>query len=203
MNNKRYYNFTCVIYEDDPRFQEQYVNLKMNYDCIYIRHDKDTYDEDVYDDNKNIIHSAGDTKKPHYHFVIKCKSNKTISSIAKTCDIDDYMIEPIKRSFDGALRYLVHYGCDNKYQYSVDDVESLQEYLIVRFRKKVLEHISEEEQTERIEDYLKNATQRVKLSQLGAYARHIGQWSCFRRNMSYFKAVLDEYNSRFSFYESR
>ncbi len=199
MNNKRYYSFTCILYEDDKRFQEQFVNLKMNYDCIYIRHDKDLYDEDLFDEDMKLIHSAGETKKPHYHFVIRCKNGKTISSIAKTCNIDDHMIEPVKRSFDGALRYLIHYGNDKKYQYSPDEVESLQEDLLIRFRQKVLEHVSEEEQTEKIEDFLKNSTQRVKLSQLGAYARHIGQWSCFRRNMSYFKAVLDEYNSRYDY----
>ena len=190
---------TCILYEDDKRFQEQFVNLKMNYDCIYIRHDKDLYDEDLFDEDMKLIHSAGETKKPHYHFVIRCKNGKTISSIAKTCNIDDHMIEPVKRSFDGALRYLIHYGNDKKYQYSPDEVESLQEDLLIRFRQKVLEHVSEEEQTEKIEDFLKNSTQRVKLSQLGAYARHIGQWSCFRRNMSYFKAVLDEYNSRYDY----
>lgn len=197
MNNKRFYNFTCVIYEDDKRFNEQFVNLKMNYDCIYIRHDKDLYDEDLYDDEKNLIHQAGDTKKPHYHFVIKLKNAKTISAIANACNIDEHMIEPVKRSFDGALRYLIHYNYDNKYQYSPDEVESLNEKLLVKFKKLIYDDMSEEEQTEKIEDFLKNATQRVKLSQLGAYARHIGQWSCFRRNMSYFKAVLDEYNRKF------
>lgn len=201
MNNKRFYNFTCVIYEDDERFQEQFVNLKMNYNCIYIRHDKDLFDEDIYDEEKKLIHSSGETKKPHYHFVIKCKSAKTISSISKKCNIDDHMIEPIKRSFNGALKYLIHYGLDNKYQYSVDDVESLDINLLKRFRKLIYDDVSEEEQTERIEDYLKSATQRVKLSQLGAFARNIGMWSVFRRNLGYFKAVLDEYNSRYDYKE--
>lgn len=201
MNNKRFYNFTCVIYEDDKRFQEQFVALKMNYDCIYIRHDKDLFDEDLYDEKMNLLHSAGEQKKPHYHFVIKCKNAKTISSIAKICNIDEHMIEPIKRSFNGALKYLIHYGCDNKYQYSVDEVESLNINLIKRFRKLIFDDISEEEQTEKIEDFLKNSTQRVKMSQLGAYARNIGLWNVFRRNLSYYKSVLDEYNSRFDYNE--
>lgn len=199
MNNKRFYNFTCVIYEDDERFNEQFINLKMNYDCLYIRHDKDLWEDDVFDENNKIIHQAGDEKKPHYHFFIKCKNAKTISSISKACNIDEHMIEPIKRSVNGAMRYLIHRGYDNKYQYSADDVESLNEKLLCKFRKLIYDDIPEEEQTQKLEDFLKNSTTRVKLSQLGAYARHIGQWSCFRRNMSYYKAVLDEYNSRFPY----
>lgn len=201
MKNKRFYNFTCVIYEDDERFQEQYVNLRMNYECIYIRHDKDLFEEDAFDENMNLLHSAGDLKKPHYHFVIKCKNAKTISSIAKICNMDEHMIEPIKKSVNGALKYLIHYGYDNKYQYSVDEVESLDINLLKRFRKLIFDNASEEEQTDKIEDFLRNATKRVTLTQLGAYARNIAMWSVFRRNLGYYKAVLDEYNSRYGYYE--
>lgn len=189
MKDKRFYNFILVIYEDDELFQQQFANLQINYKSIYIRHDKDIDEE------------TGETKKPHYHFIIKLKNAKTISAISKETYVAEHMIEPVKKSFDGSLRYLIHFNNDNKYQYDLSEVRCLDDKLMARFIKAVNVELSEEEKVERIEEFIHNTHAHVELRHLGAYVRKINKWDAFRRNMTYFKAILDEHNAKFTRYK--
>lgn len=184
MNNKRFYNFLLVIYEDDVNFKQQYSNLVVNYSSIYICHDKDVDEE-------------GELKKKHYHFIVKLKNAKTISALSKETLVGENMIEPIKKSFDGSLRYLIHYGRDDKYQYSADDVKSMDDELYRRFLKAVNNDMSEEEKVESIEEYIDKSGCYLTLKQLGSYVRKINKWDAFRRNMTYFRAILEEHNRKF------
>ena len=184
MNNKRFYNFILVIYEDDELFKQQFANLQINYSSIYICHDKDVDEE-------------GELKKKHYHFIVKLKNAKTISALSKDTLVSENMIEPIKKSFDGSLRYLIHFGRDDKYQYSVDEVKSLDDSLYRRFLKAVNIDMSEEDKVASIEEFIDNSGCYLTLKQLGAYVRKINKWDAFRRNITYFRAILDEHNRKF------
>lgn len=184
MNNKRFYNFIVVIYEDDEDFKQQYANLTINFRSIWIRHDKDVDEE-------------GNDKKPHYHFIVKLKNAKTISSFAKDILVSPNMIEPVKKSFDGSLRYLVHFGYDDKYQYDPLEVKSFDDKLLNRFNKCLNLEISEEDKVESIEEFIHNSGNYVEMNHLGAYVRKIGKWDAFRRNMTYFKIILEEHNAKF------
>lgn len=187
MNNKRFYNFILIIYEDDKDFKTQFANLRINYSSIFIRHDKD-------------IDEEGNLKKPHYHFVIKLKNAKTISALAKDTLVEENLIEPVKKSFDGVLRYLIHYKCDDKYQYNSSDVISLDDDLLQRFNKAIEVQMSEEDKVQSIEDFIDSSGCYLELRQVGAYVRKINKWDAFRRNITYFKAILDEHNRKFTIY---
>lgn len=187
MKNKRFYNFIFVIYEDDKDFKIQFANLSINYKSIYIRHDQDVDDE-------------GNLKKPHYHFIIKLKNAMTISAISKQTLVDENMIEPVKKSFDGSLRYLIHFGRDDKYQYTPEDVHSLDDDLYARFMKSVNKELSEEEKVESIEEFLNEHDCVVEMQSLGAHVRKKGTWDAFRRNYQYFKTILEEHNNKFRRY---
>ena len=126
--DKRNYNYLCVIYEDDKDFDTQMFNLLQENEVIYIRHDKDVTEE-------------GEEKKPHYHFVIKLKTACTLSALSKRLGIAENMIEPIKKSFNGSLKYLIHFKDDNKYNYDMDDVKSNSEKLLKRFKELVSDEI--------------------------------------------------------------
>ena len=166
-------------------FQQQFANLQINYKSIFIRHDKDVDEE------------TGELKKPHYHFIIKLKNAKSISAISKETFVAEHMIEPVKKSFDGSLRYLIHFGLDNKYQYDANEVRCLDDKLMARFIKAVNVELSEEEKVEQIEEFIHNSGCYVELKCLGAHVRKINKWDAFRRNMTYFKAILDEHNRKF------
>lgn len=191
MNNKRFYKFIAVIYEDDKDFKTQFANLQINYSSIYILHDKDVDEE------------TGELKKPHYHFIICLKNAKTISAISRETGINDNMIEPIKKSYPGALRYLIHFKDEFKYNYSKDEVHSLDDKLLKDFYKYVDEDVSEEDKTEEIETFIDSSSTYVSISCLGKYVRTINRWDVFRRNITYFKMILDEHNRKFINYDYR
>ena len=187
MNNKRFYNFTLVIYEDDSAFDTQMFNLAQETSIIYIRHDKDIDDE-------------GNDKKPHYHFVLKLKNACTISALSKRVGVSENMIEPVKKSMNGCLRYLVHYGNDDKFQYNPEDVKSNDDKLLRKFLDLVTKDTPEADKVESIEDYILNYDkgQYIEWPILGRYVRKINMWDAFRRNAWYFSKLVDSHNARVS-----
>lgn len=187
MKNERFYNFMVEIYRDDFQFAEQINALLQENEVIYIEHDKD-------------IDEQGEIKKPHYHFVVKLKNACTISALSKRVGVAENMIEPIKRSFNGALKYLIHYNCENKYQYEIEEVKSNSDKLLRKFQDLVSEEIPEVDKVISIQDYIDNSKGIVTLAQLGRYVQSINKWDAFRRNMVYFIRLIDEHNSRI--YES-
>lgn len=182
MDNKRFYSFNLVIYEDDEKFSEQMFSLLQEQDCIYIRHDKDVTDD-------------GDLKKAHYHFVLRLGNACTISALSKRVGVAENMIEPIKKSFNGALKYLIHYGYDNKFQYEQSEVKSNSDKLKQRFEDLVSKEIPEVDKVISIQDYIDSFNGPLTLSILGRYVQKINKWDAFRRNMSFFIRLVDEHNA--------
>lgn len=182
MKDKRFYNYLMVLYEDDACFKEQYKCLMAESDVIYIRHDKDIDEE------------TGELKKPHYHFVLKLKNACTLSALSKRVGVAENLIEPIKKSFNGSLKYLIHFGYDNKYQYSVDEVKSNSPQLKRRFEDLVNKDTPEVEKVIALQDYIDSCMTRITMSQLSRYAQKINQWDAFRRNYSLFRDLVAEHN---------
>ena len=187
MNNKRFYNFTLVIYEDDSEFDTQFFNLAQETSAIYIRHDRDIDDE-------------GNDKKPHYHFVLKLKNACTISALSKRVGVAENMIEPVKKSLNGCLKYLIHYGYDDKFQYRAEDVSSNDDKLLRKFLDLVTKDTPEADKVESIEDYILNFDkgQYIEWYILARYVRKINMWDAFRRNAWYFTKLVDSHNARVS-----
>lgn len=185
MENKRFYNFTLVIYEDDEKFDEQKEALLNEKDSIFCRHDQDVDDD-------------GNLKKPHFHYVLKLKNACTISALSKRVGVSENMIEPVKKSLNGCLKYLVHFGCDDKFQYDVSSVISNSDKLLRRFQDLVSKETSETEKVINIQDYIEQATDYVDLAFLGRYVQKINMWDAFRRNMMYFIKLVDNHNARIS-----
>ena len=185
MNNKRNYNYLCVIYEDDENFDSQMFELLQLNEVIYIRHDQDVNDD-------------GDLKKPHYHFVIKLKTACTLSALAKRVGVSENMIEPVKKSFNSSLKYLIHFKDDNKFNYDIDDVKSNSEKLLKRFKELVADEIPGGEHVMSIQDYIDSQTDYVKMRDLGRYANSIGVWNYFMRYYQYIRDIVSEHNGEIS-----
>ena len=183
--DKRNYNYLCVIYEDDKDFDTQMFNLLQENEVIYIRHDKDVTEE-------------GEEKKPHYHFVIKLKTACTLSALSKRLGIAENMIEPIKKSFNGSLKYLIHFKDDNKYNYDMDDVKSNSEKLLKRFKELVSDEIPGGDHVMSIQDYIDSQTDYIKMRDLGRYANSIGVWNYFMRYYQYIRDIVSEHNGEIS-----
>lgn len=183
MDNKRYYNFNLVIYEDDKRFKEQFKLIQEEKYAIWCKHDKDVDDE-------------GNLKKPHYHVILKLKTACTISALAKRINVDEHMIEMVKKSLNGCLKYLIHYGLDNKYQYDKKNVKSNSDKLKRRFEDLVTKDVPEVEKVISIQEYIESCNDYIDFGILGKYVQKINMWDAFRRNMTYFIKLVDSHNGK-------
>lgn len=102
--------FVAVLYPEDPTHAECMKKLETNgYNYAAILHDKDLQnDED-------------ETKKEHWHIVLRFKNAVYNTAIAKELGIAPNYLEAC-RDQDSALLYLVHYNKEDKYQYQYEEV---------------------------------------------------------------------------------
>ena len=100
--------FVGIFYplEDESHYNAIQLLENTKTDYVAIDHDSDT------DDN-------GKLKKTHTHIYIRFSNQKTLSSAAKILGIKPNYIEPC-RDTKKAMRYMVHLGCPDKYQYNWD-----------------------------------------------------------------------------------
>lgn len=196
MEKKRNYNYMFVLYEDDLNFDTQVFNVCQEVgEYCYIRHDKDIYDKDVLNEDGSIKYKAGDYKKPHVHYVLRLKNPSTPSALAKRVGIDENDVEIIKKSFNGALKYLIHFNMENKYQYEKEEVKGTDK-LLRKFLDLVSEDTSEVQKVSDIQDYIESFDDYVDLAILGRYVQKINMWDAFRRNMMYFCKIVDNHNAK-------
>lgn len=99
--------FCAVLYPEDTTHAAAIARLESGgYNFAGILHDKDV-DQD------------GNTKKPHWHLVIRFKNAVWNTAVAKELGIQLNYLEACK-NVDGALCYLVHFGNDDKFQYEYE-----------------------------------------------------------------------------------
>lgn len=194
--SKRAYSFALVIYEDDINFSKQYEALTNLKRAIWIKHDKDVYEDDVLDDDGKIVSHAGDLKKPHYHFVLHLKYACTITALANKVCCETRQIEFVKKSLNGYLRYLIHFNNDNKYQYGQDEVKSNDEDLKRKFENLISEDIPEVKRVEQIQDIIEGYSGYLELGILGKTVQKMNIWDAFRRNLTYFIKLVDLHNAK-------
>lgn len=106
-------NFVAVLYPEDETHAACIEKLKTGgYNFAAILHDRD-----VYEDGEN----KGETKKAHWHIVVRFKNAVWSTAISKELGIASNYLENC-RDVDSALLYLVHYHNPEKFQYEYEQV---------------------------------------------------------------------------------
>lgn len=116
---KKYWAFVLYL-ESAPENWKEILQLRGIPVCISPYHDKD-------------VNPDGTPKKPHYHIIL-CFPNTTTYNNVKS--ITDSLNQPIPISLDavnGYYRYLTHKDNPEKYQYSSEDIETLNGFSIDDF----------------------------------------------------------------------
>lgn len=116
---KKYWAFVLYL-ESAPSNWKEILQLRGIPVCISPYHDKD-------------VNPDGTPKKPHYHIIL-CFPNTTTYNNVKS--ITDSLNQPIPISLDavnGYYRYLTHKDNPEKYQYSPEDIETLNGFSIDDF----------------------------------------------------------------------
>ena len=105
--------FCAVLYPEDETHVAAIEKLKSGgYNFAAILHDKD-----VYEDGEH----KGETKKSHWHVVVRFKNAVWNTAIAKELGIQPNYLEACA-NVDSALLYLVHFGNEDKFQYEYEAV---------------------------------------------------------------------------------
>lgn len=180
--------FNLLLYPDNPKHNLAICELQTSkYLACGICHNNDCYDEDTE------THKAGDLKKSHFHFVVKFSNPRYKSGVAKELDIEERFVD-ITKNFKSSTRYLLHYGDDEKYQYSPDD-------LVGRLKSEVLKLLddkpSETQQALSIYDYIQSNSRFITKSELYLWACQNGYFSCYRRCYSVIIDILYEHNEKY------
>ncbi len=180
MKNERKYNYLGIIYEDDENFDNQLFNLAQEKEACWIRHDQDVKED-------------GELKKPHYHFVIKLKNPCTLSALAKRLDVNENMLEYVK-NVNSSLKYLIHYGDDNKFQYEPKEVDSNSDSFKNRFLDLVTKDIKESDKVLSIYEFINGVKKPINVNMLFKYVQKHNLWDAYRRNYAIIKDLTYQHN---------
>lgn len=173
--------FVAVLYPDDPSHTAAVEKLKSGgYNFAGILHDKD-----VYEDGEH----QGETKKAHWHIVVRFKNAVWNTAISKELGIAPNYLESCK-DVDSALLYLVHFGNEEKFQY---EYESVFGPLKVRLAT-LLAEPDEGSRVLSLVDIVENASGPMGYTELIKKAVAAGVYADLRRMGTLGVRMLDEHN---------
>ena len=179
MDKFRARNFNLVLYDEDETHRRALEYIEKNCDYAKILHDRDVNPD------------TGEIKKPHYHVVIRFQNAKWNTSLASDLGIGENYIEE-SRNLKRSLLYLIHYYDEDKFQYSVEDVEG-------SLKKRLLEIIKNDDKTEsekviELLNYIDDCDYEIDLSAFIRYVASIGYWDIFRRSPYVFEKYIIKHN---------
>ena len=115
------------LYEENINCADLLTILQNNdtLEYYFILHNKDTFDDDIFNENGELIHKKGELKKPHYHCFIGFKDydRKTSSIVKEYYKNLTLCIKPVL-SIKKSIQYLIHYNNKNKFQYDKNEIIS-------------------------------------------------------------------------------
>lgn len=131
MSEKRTRNWSTIIYprqseDDKTECPENWAGIlgELGLKCaVSPLHDRDVYSEDVKDKvTGELLHKAGDKKKPHRHVLIAFEGVKTRKQAEEVFERIGGVGAESVNSLYGMTRYLTHADNPEKAQYSSVDV---------------------------------------------------------------------------------
>lgn len=119
--NSRARSFALELYPEDESHCDVLDYIISYFDYAYILHDKDKFDDDVIDsETKEVIHKAGEVKKPHWHVIICFKNQRSVQSLK-----DELRLSHIETcNFYAYTRYLIHLDSPQKFQYERGEIHT-------------------------------------------------------------------------------
>lgn len=189
LENFRKRNFAMVLYPEDERHM---AALKLLQDGGYkyaaILHDKDTYT--VHDEVEEAL--VGTPKKPHYHVLLKFPNDRWRNAMATELGIAPNYIKACVSS-DGALRYLVHNGFPEKYQYPLTDVIGP----LAAELEKLIDGKTEDERILEIVESITSKEHFVRYTDILIESCKAGRYGELRRLGNGVKWLIEEHNAEF------
>ncbi len=105
------------------------------------------------------------------------------------------MLEYVK-NVNSSLKYLIHYGDDNKYQYDPNEVASNSDKLRNRFLELVTKDIKEPDKMLSIYEFIQNCNEIIDFNILFRYVQKHNLWDAYRRNYTIIKDLVHLRNGK-------
>lgn len=115
--DERTRNWTIIVYEDSaPKNWREILRGLHIQVFISPYHDRD-------------VRANGEPKKPHWHVILCFKGKKSIAQIQEISDrLSGTKVlweECAVGDLDGMVRYLIHFDDADKFQYDINDIETM------------------------------------------------------------------------------
>lgn len=189
LENFRKRNFAMLLYPED---ESHMAALKLLQDGGYkyaaILHDRDVYS--VHDEVAAEL--VGTPKKPHYHVVLRFPNDRWRTAMATELGIAPNYIKACV-CFDGALRYLIHNGYPEKYQYALSDVFGP----LASELEKVVTDKTEDERVLELVESITSTRGVITYTAMLIDACKAGRYGDFRRLGNGVKWLIDEHNAKY------
>lgn len=191
--NSRSRSFALELYPEDSIHCDILDYIMTYFEYAYILHDKDKYADDVIDDDsKEVLHKAGDLKKPHWHVIICFKNPRSVNSIMEELKLSH--VETC--NFYAYSRYLIHKDSPQKYQYSREDIHTNMQLRIDNALER--DYNSQEQDTRILLKFIfENQNQSfISFRQLTEYAMEHDCLLDLKRNTFFYKQFCDDFGFR-------
>lgn len=189
-NIDRSRSFAFELYPEDDKHCDILDYIISYFDYAYILHDKDKFDDDIIDtETKEILHKAGDLKKPHWHVIICFKNPRSVKSIK-----DELRLEHVETcNFYAYSRYLIHKDSPQKYQYDQSEIHTNMQIRIDNALSRTFD--SKEQDTRILLKYLfeQGRESIITFKQLTQYAMENDCLLDLKRNTFFYKQFTDEW----------
>ena len=163
-----------LLYPDDPSHVQALERIKEDYDYAYILHEAEE-----------------ETKKPHWHVVIRFKNAQWNTALAKNLGISENYIRN-SSNLDKALQYLIHFNDVEKKQY---DISSVKGSLVDRLKTSINKSDrTEDEEASILIDYIVKSSKRITIAEFSRFCVDNGYWSTYRRGQNIFRLLIKERN---------
>lgn len=179
MENERSRLWLVLLYPEDPTHVNALEYIDRNLDYVGICHDRDVDDD-------------GNLKKAHFHVILKFPQARYRNAIVKELGIAPNYMEKMA-SWNKSARYLLHFGWDEKFQYSETDLIGPLAPTVLK-----LTHQNKDEDSRMLDllalfddvPFFLSFTDAIHL------ACQNGLYSEFRRAGYSMKFILDEHNAK-------
>lgn len=190
-------DWVAILYPDNERHIKAITLIeKLKYPAIWILHDKDEKQLDDTEEDEDDI----EFKKAHWHVLFCFENARKWQQLASDLDIEPHLLRfrkdfaRVGKSNESYMRYMVHRGEFDKYQYPLGNVkgdEKLKERLRIACENY---NVDEKDRVDLLLDFIEQSTDIITIKNFMRYANSKGFYGTVRQASSLWGRAIDERN---------
>lgn len=185
--------FVLELYEDNDNHINILNTLISDYSIVGIKHDRDIWEDDVFnDDNKTIKYHKGEYKKTHHHIIIKFENARYKNALANELNIEPNLISKCS-SFKSYVIYMTHRDYPQKAQYDFDEFYGS----LVPDALNALNELKPENEFSIICNFIYSKNGKITFREITDFVLECGYYSTYRQSFNLIKELVYEHNEHY------